>query len=389
MKNDLKNLQKIEMDLIRTNPNQPRKHFDEESLIELSESIKSDGLMSPIMVRPLNGTYEIVQGERRYRAAKLAGIAEIQAFVEELNDDDAFHLSVIENIQREQMTPIEEANAFMKYVENGYTHEQIAKKVNKDRTFITSRLRMLQLLPELQDWIAERRISHGHVTQLLKYEAILNRHIGRNVSTRPVQKLFMSIFEDKSKISVNDVINWGENMRWHFLIAIVGTFNGRGETKIWNKHRSIKSFCGDYHLHIKTITPEDLEFLAEWDISHSDQSVKKSEIYRVYEDLESKLFNSELDINGIWDSQNVYYLGEKTLEQIEDSIKGYLDTIENSRNEMIKAYREAAENASLDEDKKSYLESANKLESMSDEEFMEYCLDGIDENVSRDTKVNG
>lgn len=167
---------KIKLTEMVINYNQPRKYFDEEKLNELALSIVADELQEPILVRPMEGgKYEIVQGERRYRAHQLAGLNEIEVKIKELNDENAFHLSVIENIQREQLTPIEEAHAFMKYVEMGYTHEQIAEKVSKSRTYVTSRLRLLKLVPYIHDWIAKGILSDGHAKQILKMESIVNR----------------------------------------------------------------------------------------------------------------------------------------------------------------------------------------------------------------------
>ncbi|MEA0554763.1 ParB/RepB/Spo0J family partition protein [Lysinibacillus irui] len=357
---------------IQANPHQPRKHFDEQALVELSQSIKVEGVMSPIMVRPIDGKYEIVQGERRFRAAQMAGLIEIPSIVREVDEHEAFHLAVIENIQREQMTPIEEAQAFMKYVEMGYTHEQIAKKVNKGRTFVTDRLRMLKLMPELQDWIAERRISHGHVTQLLKYEAILFKHIGRKGSEKAVQDLFYSYFVKSEKISVINVKEWGELMRFHFIAAIVGTFNGHGGSALWNEHRNMRSFCGDYHLHINSITREDIHFLLDWAINDAEPGTKKSVIYERYERLEEYIFDSGVNIEEVWESRDVRYLGEQTLEELEKSIREHMRTIMDCKRDMADAYRTAG-----------VFDEADRLDAMSFDEYMEEFFER--ENVSRET----
>ncbi|WP_312507162.1 ParB/RepB/Spo0J family partition protein [Lysinibacillus sp.] len=368
-------MQLIKLEEIQANPNQPRKHFDERALAELAQSIKVEGIMSPIMVRPIGDKYEIVQGERRFRAALQAGLTEIPSIVREVDEQEAFHLAVIENIQREQMTPIEEAQAFMKYVEMGFTHEQIAEKVNKGRTFVTDRLRMLKLMPELQDWIAERRISHGHVTQLLKYESILFKHIGRKSSEKAVQDLFYSYFENAKKISVNNVKEWGELMRYHFVSAIIGTFNGHGKTALWNEYRSLESFCGDYHLHIDSVSREDIHFLLDWHVNNAEPGAKKSVIYERYEKLEEFIFDSETNLEEIWESRNVIYLGEQTLEWIEKSIREHMKTIMECKSGMADSYRTAG-----------VIDEADRLESMSLDEFIEEFF--AKENVSRETIGN-
>ncbi len=365
-------MQLIKLTEIQANPNQPRKHFDEQSLTELAQSIKAEGVMSPIMVRPIGDKYEIVQGERRFRAAQQAGLTEIPSIVREVDEQEAFHLAVIENIQREQMTPIEEAQAFMKYVEMGFTHEQIAEKVNKGRTFVTDRLRMLKLMPELQDWIAERRISHGHVTQLLKYESILFKHIGLKSSEKAVQDLFYSYFEKAEKISVNNVKDWGELMRYHFIAAIIGTFNGHGNTTLWNEYRSLGSFCGDYHLHINSVSREDIHFLLDWNVNNAEPGTKKSVIYERYEKLEEYIFDSETNLEEIWECRDVYYLGEQTLEEMERAIRENMKTIMDCKRDMADAYRTAG-----------VIEEADRLDTMSFDEYMEEFFAKV--NVSRET----
>lgn len=208
-------IKEVQINEIVPNPNQPRKHFDEESIRELAESIQADGLQSPILVRPKDGRYEIVQGERRFRAHEIAGLETIRAEVKELSDDDAFHLAVIENIQREQLTAIEEAQAFYRYVEMGYTHEQIAEKVSKSRTFVTTKLRLLNLSQEIQEWIARGKLSEGHAKVLLTAKNDICRLIetckalhGSSSSFEFIQEVFVKEHKDSQKISVKDVSEW-------------------------------------------------------------------------------------------------------------------------------------------------------------------------------------
>ncbi|MGE7692465.1 ParB/RepB/Spo0J family partition protein [Lysinibacillus sp. NPDC097214] len=219
-------MQLIKLTEIQANPHQPRKHFNEQALVELSQSIKVEGVMSPIMVRPIDGKYEIVQGERRFRAAQMAGLIEIPSIVREVDEQEAFHLAVIENIQREQMTPIEEAQAFMKYVEMGFTHEQIAEKVSKSRTYVTTKLRLLNLLPEVQDWIASGRLAEGHAKVLLTIHSKLcsitdvPRLIkGEQSDFDYFQSLFTKEFKDRVKISVKDVEQYVSDMRYKLIAS--------------------------------------------------------------------------------------------------------------------------------------------------------------------------
>jgi ParB/RepB/Spo0J family partition protein len=314
----------LRIDEIIANPNQPRKHFDEEALNELAASIIADGLQEPILVRPKEDKYEIVQGERRYRAHIIAGLETIQAKVKELSDDDAFHLAVIENIQREQLTPIEEAQAFLRYSEMGYTHEEIAKKVNKSRTFVTTRLRLLKLLPELQEWIARGKITEGHAKQLLAVENALGRLIGHAKSYESIQVKFIVEHERKTKVSVNDVKEWGDSYREYLLWSIIGVFNGHGETIVGSYEiasvpfeMTMKRVCDLYDLCISAITMDDAEFLLDRLQKTAPEGTKKSLIYQTYEKVEEIIQMPDEEKLQIWRERGMDKpLRDKTLEEI-------------------------------------------------------------------------
>lgn len=169
-------IKELPIDQIRPNPNQPRKFLDEPKLKELAASIKSKGLLEEILVRPKDEGFEIVHGERRWRACKLLGLKTIGAKVESFPDEEAFELSLTENIQRENLLPIEEAQAYRALADRGLTHEQIAEKVNKGRTYITQKLRILKLPFSVQLLLKEGKMSEGHVRQLLRLEDIIGRH---------------------------------------------------------------------------------------------------------------------------------------------------------------------------------------------------------------------
>lgn len=378
----------ISLSKIKRSDKQPRKYFDEKAIKELSESIKKDGLMQPITVRKVShDTFEIVQGERRYRACKLAGLTEIPAHILSLSDEEAFHLAVIENIQRENMTPIEEAQAFQKYVEMGYKHKEIAEKISKGRTYVTQRLRLLKLSTEIQDMIAEKRISEGHVKQLFKYQNMITKHIRRKKPNKVFQDLFYINFKDRDKITVKDVEAWGELMRYHFIMAIIATYNGKVNVKLWNEYRTVKSFCEDYHLHIETISKEDINFLCEWTINETGEGVKKSEIYRVFEDLEEHLFNSNTDVHSIWEKRNVQYIGERTLDELTELIKNNLKILEDAKTEMVRVYKGAASNLKGDQ-KEILLEEAERIEGMSAVDYTVELMNKDIEKVSRDTNMS-
>jgi ParB family chromosome partitioning protein len=150
---------------------QPRRHFDQERLEELSASIKERGLIEPIIVRrhpTLADRYEIIAGERRWRACQLAGFSEIQVIVKELNSDEAFALALIENIQREDLNPIELAEAYHRLIqEHDYTHDNIAELVHKNRATISNTLRLLKLPERVREMILDGRLTEGHGRTLM------------------------------------------------------------------------------------------------------------------------------------------------------------------------------------------------------------------------------
>lgn len=161
----------VELDLNDILPNrfQPRIKFNEESITELAESIKEHGVIQPIVVRPLGDRYEIIAGERRYKASVLAGKETIQAIVTELNDKDSAEVALIENVQRQDLTPIEEAISYNKILDMGYlTQEELALKLGKTQSTIANKLRLLKLDDEVQEALLESKISERHARSLLK-----------------------------------------------------------------------------------------------------------------------------------------------------------------------------------------------------------------------------
>ena len=153
---------------IRTNENQPRKSFDQDKLNELADSIRQNGVLQPILVRKVGDQYEIVAGERRYQAAVLAELKEIPVVIREISDKEVFQLALIENLQRADLNPIEEAQGYSKLIrDNGLTQEQLGKILSKSRSSIANTLRLLDLPDEVQDMMAEGRLSAGHARAIL------------------------------------------------------------------------------------------------------------------------------------------------------------------------------------------------------------------------------
>ena len=164
----MEKLEKIAVKDIRTNPFQPRKVFDQEKLEELAQSIKENGLIQPIIVRksPIIG-FELLAGERRFRASKIAGLELVPAIIKELTDQEMMRQAIIENLQREDLNPIEEAISYQKLVDHGYKHDQIAQFMGKSRPYISNMLRLLHLAPSVQEAVIQNDISSAHARVLV------------------------------------------------------------------------------------------------------------------------------------------------------------------------------------------------------------------------------
>jgi ParB family chromosome partitioning protein len=160
--------QQIDIDLIEPSPYQPRTRFREEALEELARSIKSSGIIQPLVVRPIGARFQLIAGERRWRAAQRAGLTKVPAIVRQVSDELALEMTLVENIQREDLNAIEAARAFERLMaEFHLTQEAVAERTGKDRTTVANAVRLLKLEPTIQEWIEEGKLSAGHGRALL------------------------------------------------------------------------------------------------------------------------------------------------------------------------------------------------------------------------------
>jgi len=188
-------LDELPINAIVPNPNQPRLHFDEDSLADLAASIKEIGVLQPVLVRAMDdGTYQLIAGERRWRAARRAELRTIPAIVRTVDELASVEQALVENLHREDLTPLEEASAFQQLIEDfGLTHDQVATRVGKSRTSVTNTLRLLQLPPSIQHLLADGRLSAGHARALLGtsdrpyQEQLARRAAGEGWSVRSVE----------------------------------------------------------------------------------------------------------------------------------------------------------------------------------------------------------
>lgn len=196
-------LQELDIDLLEPNSLQPRTRFDEARLEELAQSIRSNGIIQPVLVRRLGGgRYQLVAGERRWRAAQRAGLQRVPCVVREIPEDKMLELALIENIQRQELNAIEEAQAYKRLIESlGLTQEMVAQRVGRDRTFVTNYLRLLRLPEDVQRLVEDEKLSMGHARALLGVDdPDIQRKLARTVidqglSVRETERTIKRIIE--------------------------------------------------------------------------------------------------------------------------------------------------------------------------------------------------
>ena len=201
--------QEVLVNITKVEPNwdQPRKNFDEDALLELSESIKQFGVLQPLLVQDRKDYYEIIAGERRWRAAKLAGIKEIPVIIKDLTEQEIVEISLIENIQREDLNPIEEAMAYKRLLnEFNLKQDEVAERVSKSRTAVTNSMRLLKLDERVQQMVIDDMISTGHARTLLgivdpeKQYTIAQQIFDEKLSVRETEKLVKKLQNEKEEI---------------------------------------------------------------------------------------------------------------------------------------------------------------------------------------------
>lgn len=199
---------------VEPNREQPRKHFEEDALLELADSIKQFGVLQPLIVQKRNDYYEIIAGERRWRAAKLAGVKEVPVIVKNYTDQEILEISLIENIQRENLNPIEEAMAYKKLLnEFNLKQDEVAERVSKSRTAVTNSMRLLKLSEKVQQMIIDDMISTGHARALLAIDdeeqqyLLATKIFDEKLSVRETEKLVKDVKNPKKEVPKKEIKN--------------------------------------------------------------------------------------------------------------------------------------------------------------------------------------
>lgn len=206
---DTTNLE-VNINEIRTNPYQPRKQFDQQALVELSESIKQFGIITPLLIRKAVQGYELIAGERRLRAAKMAELKTVPAIVVDFTDEMMMEVALIENIQRENLNVVEEAQGYQNMINHlGYTQEQIAERINKSRTHVTNLLRLLKLPEEVLEMVVDEKLTMGHVRPLITLSSkdqiidIAKKASQQKMTVRDVENYVKQLNQPQTKKTVN------------------------------------------------------------------------------------------------------------------------------------------------------------------------------------------
>lgn len=238
----------VKITMVEPNREQPRKTFDEDALNELAESIRQFGLLQPILVQDRKDHYEIIAGERRWRAAKIAGLKEVPVIIKNLTEQEIVEISLIENIQRENLNPIEEALAYKKLLNEFHLkQEEVAERVSKSRTAVTNSMRLLKLQDEVQKMVVDEEITTGHARALLGIEdgeqqiACAKKIVDEKLSVRDVEKLVKNMNKPakEKKETKENKVNFiyqdiGEKLKRFFgtKVSVTGKENGAGKIEI-------------------------------------------------------------------------------------------------------------------------------------------------------------
>lgn len=238
-------VQLMKINEVEPNRDQPRKNFDEDALLELSDSIKQFGVLQPLLVRKRKDYYEIIAGERRWRAAKLAGVKEVPVIEKEYTDQEILEIGLIENIQRENLNPIEEAIAYKRLLEEfNLKQDEVAERVSKSRTAVTNSMRLLKLSDKVQQMIIDDMISTGHARALLAIDdpelqyTLANKIFDEKLSVRETEKLVKEIKNPKKPKEKKPVANsfiyqdLEEKMKSVFGTKVSIAAKGKGKGKI-------------------------------------------------------------------------------------------------------------------------------------------------------------
>lgn len=240
----------LAVDQIQRGKYQPRREIDPQALEDLANSIRTQGIIQPLIVRPVGNKYEIIAGERRWRAAQLSGLTEVPVIIRRIPDEAAVAIALIENIQRENLNPIEEAIALQRLLEEfGMTHQQVADAIGKSRTSVTNLLRLLALPDEVKDMLERRLIEMGHARTLITLPESAQLEaaqiiVSRSLSVRETENLVRRLQSPETKRTQKsldpDIMHLQENLSRQLKLRVAIQCNAKGKGKLVIHYRNLK-----------------------------------------------------------------------------------------------------------------------------------------------------
>lgn len=321
---------------------QPRLSFDDESLKDLAASIKQHGIIQPLVLRRKNDKYEIIAGERRYKASKLAGLDSVPAIIANMNDNESAEVAIVENVQRKDLTAIEEAKSYQSLLDKGYmTQEELAKKMGLSQSAISNKLRLLTLDESVQDAVMQEKISERHARTLLK---LPNHELQKEYLDRVIkERMTVKVLEDEIKKALNEAKK-EQNVNSEPIVDNVLPKEEKEESKIMPE----------------TITPFQNPFMPN---SMVDDTNTKNEIFSTPENAANKFFNElentavNMNVDEIMPDFNTFKVPEtEEIEMLDDlgpttNENINPDTKNDKLEEMINSIKKAAEgdNISIEE----------------------------------------
>lgn len=247
-------LSQLSVDHIQRGKYQPRRDMDAQALNDLANSIRTQGIIQPLIVRPIGSKFEIVAGERRWRAAQLAGLTEVPVIIRHIPDEAAIAIALIENIQRENLNPIEEALALQRLIEElGMTHQQVAEALGKSRTSVTNLLRLLVLPEEIRTMLERGMLEMGHARTLVTLpeslqieaaQAILARDLSVRETENFVRRLQTPIAKKAQKSLSPDILNLQEDLSRQLKLRVAIQCNAKGKGKLVIHYRNLSELDG-------------------------------------------------------------------------------------------------------------------------------------------------
>jgi len=248
----------LNINQVEPNPNQPRKRFNEDKLQELADSIKVHGIIQPLVVQKENDRYIIIAGERRWRAARLAGVKEVPVVIRDFTEQELYEVALIENIQRQDLDPIEEANAYSNLIkEHHLTQDEVAERVSKSRVTITNSLRLLKLDPRVQQMVIDELLTGGHARALISIEDpeeqynLANRIFDEKLSVRETEKLVKKILHPKA-VAPDEPVNEADE-------AIYRDIEENLKTIIGSKVKIMRKPGGKGNIEIEYYSTDELD----------------------------------------------------------------------------------------------------------------------------------